>query len=236
MARRASPSWRATPRPSPTRAATSPACRRASTKHGRRSYVLNGQKAGSPTRASRASTSSSRPRTPSCGTRASARSSSHRDAQGPQRRQARGQARPARERHGAGHARRRARARRRRCSRRPGHGFKLAMETFNQTRPDIGAIACGPHAPLPRRVRRLRQGAQDVRHRRSRNHQLVQAMIAEMAIRARGDAPARTTRRRGTSTRASAIRSSRAAPRPTAPTRRCSRRPTPCRSSAATAT
>src|SRR5579859_8001441 len=25
----------------------------------------------------------------------------------------------------------------------PGHGFKLAMETFNQTRPDIGAIAVG---------------------------------------------------------------------------------------------
>ncbi len=25
----------------------------------------------------------------------------------------------------------------------PGHGFKVAMETFNQTRPDIGAIACG---------------------------------------------------------------------------------------------
>lgn len=25
----------------------------------------------------------------------------------------------------------------------PGFGFKLAMETFNQTRPDIGAMACG---------------------------------------------------------------------------------------------
>ena len=41
----------------------------------------------------------------------------------------------------------------------PGQGFKLAMETFNQTRPDIGAIAVGHHAPLPRRVRRLREAS-----------------------------------------------------------------------------
>ena len=51
----------------------------------------------------------------------------------------------------------------------PGQGFKLAMETFNQTRPDIGAVGDRPHAPLPRRVRRLRQGAQDASACRSRS-------------------------------------------------------------------
>ena len=33
-----------------------------------------------------------------------------------------------------------------------GQGFKLAMETFNQTRPDIAAAAAGPDAPRARRV------------------------------------------------------------------------------------
>ena len=64
----------------------------------------------------------------------------------------------------------------------PGQGFKLAMETFNQTRPDIGAIACG----LMRRC--LDESVAYARERKTfgvpiAQHQLVQAMIAEMAIR-----------------------------------------------------
>jgi len=64
----------------------------------------------------------------------------------------------------------------------PGHGFKLAMETFNQTRPDIGAIATG----LMRRC--LDECVAYARERKTfgvpiGQHQLVQAMIAEMAIR-----------------------------------------------------
>ena len=50
----------------------------------------------------------------------------------------------------------------------PGHGFKVAMETFNQTRPDIGAIAVGLMRRCLDESRRLREGAQDVRHGRSR--------------------------------------------------------------------
>jgi acyl-CoA dehydrogenase len=64
----------------------------------------------------------------------------------------------------------------------PGQGFKLAMETFNQTRPDIGAIACG----LMRRC--LDECVVYAKDRKTfgvpiAQHQLVQAMIAEMAIR-----------------------------------------------------
>ena len=64
----------------------------------------------------------------------------------------------------------------------PGHGFKLAMETFNQTRPDIGAIAVG----IIRRC--LDESVAYAKERRAfgtaiGNHQLVQAMLAEMAIR-----------------------------------------------------
>jgi acyl-CoA dehydrogenase len=64
----------------------------------------------------------------------------------------------------------------------PGHGFKVAMETFNQTRPDIGAIATG----LMRRC--LDECVAYAKERKTfgtaiANHQLVQAMIAEMAIR-----------------------------------------------------
>lgn len=64
----------------------------------------------------------------------------------------------------------------------PGHGFKLAMETFNQTRPDIGAIATG----LMRRC--LDECVAYAKERKAfgvpiAQHQLVQAMIAEMAIR-----------------------------------------------------
>jgi acyl-CoA dehydrogenase len=64
----------------------------------------------------------------------------------------------------------------------PGHGFKLAMETFNQTRPDIGAIATG----LMRRC--LDECVAYAKERKTfgvpiAQHQLVQAMIAEMAIR-----------------------------------------------------
>ena len=62
-----------------------------------------------------------------------------------------------------------------------GEGFKLAMETFNQTRPDIGAMATG-----------LMQRCLDecIAYSKERKtfgvaiaeHQLVQAMLAEMAI------------------------------------------------------
>jgi acyl-CoA dehydrogenase len=64
----------------------------------------------------------------------------------------------------------------------PGQGFKLAMETFNQTRPDIGAIACG----IIRRC--LDESVAYAKERKTfgvpiAQHQLVQAMIAEMGIR-----------------------------------------------------
>jgi acyl-CoA dehydrogenase len=64
----------------------------------------------------------------------------------------------------------------------PGHGFKLAMETFNQTRPDIGAGALG----LMRRC--LDECVAYAKERKTfgqpiSQHQLVQWMIAEMAIR-----------------------------------------------------
>jgi acyl-CoA dehydrogenase len=64
----------------------------------------------------------------------------------------------------------------------PGQGFKLAMETFNQTRPDIGAIAVG----VMRRC--LDECVAYAKERKTfgkpiAEHQLVQAMIAEMAIR-----------------------------------------------------
>ncbi|MBX3181810.1 MAG: acyl-CoA dehydrogenase family protein [Polyangiaceae bacterium] len=64
----------------------------------------------------------------------------------------------------------------------PGHGFKLAMETFNQTRPDIAAAATG----LMQRC--LDECVAYAKERRAfgaaiAEHQMVQAMIAEMAIR-----------------------------------------------------
>jgi acyl-CoA dehydrogenase len=66
-----------------------------------------------------------------------------------------------------------------------GKGFKLAMETFNQTRPDIGAGATG----LMRRC--LEECIAYAKERKTfgvpiGNHQLVQWMIAEMAIRMEG--------------------------------------------------
>jgi len=64
----------------------------------------------------------------------------------------------------------------------PGHGFKLAMETFNTTRPDIGAGALG----LMRRC--LDECVAYAKERKTfgqpiAQHQLVAAMIAEMVIR-----------------------------------------------------
>jgi acyl-CoA dehydrogenase len=64
----------------------------------------------------------------------------------------------------------------------PGQGFKLAMETFNQTRPDIGAIAVG----IMRRC--LDECLAYARERQTfgvaiAQHQLIQAMLAEMKIR-----------------------------------------------------
>jgi acyl-CoA dehydrogenase len=62
-----------------------------------------------------------------------------------------------------------------------GDGFKLAMETFNQTRPDIGAMATG----LMQRC--LDESVAYAKERKAfgvpiAEHQLVQAMLAEMAI------------------------------------------------------
>jgi len=62
-----------------------------------------------------------------------------------------------------------------------GEGFKLAMETFNQTRPDIGAMATG----LMQRC--LDESLAYAKQRQSFGqaiieHQMVQAMIADMAI------------------------------------------------------
>lgn len=64
----------------------------------------------------------------------------------------------------------------------PGQGFKLAMETFNQTRPDIGAISVG----IMRRC--LDECVAYARERKTfgvpiAQHQLIQAMLAEMKIR-----------------------------------------------------
>ena len=64
-----------------------------------------------------------------------------------------------------------------------GQGFKLAMETFNQTRPDIAAGATG----LMRRA--LDECVAYAKERKTfgqpiASHQLVQWMLAEMAIRA----------------------------------------------------
>jgi acyl-CoA dehydrogenase len=63
-----------------------------------------------------------------------------------------------------------------------GQGFKLAMETFNQTRPDIAAGATG----LMRRC--LDESVAYAKERKAfgqpiGEHQIVQAMLAEMAIR-----------------------------------------------------
>ena len=63
-----------------------------------------------------------------------------------------------------------------------GHGFKLAMETFNQTRPDIAAGATG----LMQRA--LDESVAYAKERKTfgvpiAQHQLVQAMLAEMAIK-----------------------------------------------------
>jgi acyl-CoA dehydrogenase len=63
-----------------------------------------------------------------------------------------------------------------------GEGFKLAMETFNQTRPDIGAMATG----LMQRC--LEESVGYARERKAfgvpiGEHQLVGAMLADMAIR-----------------------------------------------------
>jgi acyl-CoA dehydrogenase len=63
-----------------------------------------------------------------------------------------------------------------------GHGFKVAMETFNQTRPDIAAGATG----LMQRA--LDESVAYAKERKTfgvaiGQHQLVQAMLAEMAIR-----------------------------------------------------
>ena len=63
-----------------------------------------------------------------------------------------------------------------------GAGFKLAMETFNQTRPDIGAAAVG----LMRRC--LDESVAYAKERKTfgtaiANHQMIQFMLAEMAIR-----------------------------------------------------
>ena len=64
----------------------------------------------------------------------------------------------------------------------PGEGFKLAMQTFDRTRPDIGAAAAG----LMRRC--LEESVAYAQERKTfgtaiANHQMVQAMIANMAMK-----------------------------------------------------
>jgi acyl-CoA dehydrogenase len=62
-----------------------------------------------------------------------------------------------------------------------GAGFKLAMETFNQTRPDIGAMATG----LQQRCLDEALAYAKVRKTFGQpiiEHQMIQAMIADMAI------------------------------------------------------
>jgi len=63
-----------------------------------------------------------------------------------------------------------------------GHGFKVAMQTFDRTRPDIGAGACG----IMRRA--LDESVAYAKERKTfgqpiAQHQMVQAMIAEMAMK-----------------------------------------------------
>ncbi|HJL19821.1 MAG TPA: acyl-CoA dehydrogenase family protein [Sandaracinaceae bacterium LLY-WYZ-13_1] len=63
-----------------------------------------------------------------------------------------------------------------------GQGFKVAMQTFDRTRPDIGAAACG----LMRRA--LDESCRFALERKTfgvpiAQHQMVQHMIAEMAIK-----------------------------------------------------
>ncbi len=62
-----------------------------------------------------------------------------------------------------------------------GHGFKVAMQTFDRTRPDIGAGACG----VMRRA--LDESVAYAQERKTfgtpiAKHQAVQFMIADMAI------------------------------------------------------
>lgn len=64
-----------------------------------------------------------------------------------------------------------------------GQGFKLAMETFNQTRPDIGAMAAGLM------TRCLDESVAYAKERKTfgvpiAEHQMVQAMLADMAVSA----------------------------------------------------
>ncbi|HLV22421.1 MAG TPA: acyl-CoA dehydrogenase family protein [Polyangiaceae bacterium] len=64
-----------------------------------------------------------------------------------------------------------------------GAGFKLAMETFNQTRPDIGAMATG----LMQRC--IDESVAYAKERQAfgvpiAEHQMIQAMLADMAISA----------------------------------------------------
>jgi len=63
-----------------------------------------------------------------------------------------------------------------------GHGFKVAMHTFDRTRPDIAACACG----LMRRA--LDESCKYALERKTfgvpiAQHQMVQVMLAEMAIK-----------------------------------------------------
>ena len=117
----------------------------------------------------------------------------------------------------------------------PGQGFKLAMETFNETRPDIGAIAVG----IMRRC--LDESVAYARERKTfgvpiAQHQLIQAMLAEMKIRI--EATSLLVRKAAWSLD-KGIRDPIvfiAARRPSAPTPRCRARSTPSRSSAATDT
>ena len=223
-----------TPRASPRRAATSPACSAVRRRTATAATCSTAPSSGSPTRPSRASTSSSRPRTPRSRHKGIGAFIVERSQSG---------VKPGRHEDKLGQ---RAsdtaplvledvRVPASQVLAPPGQGFKLAMETFNQTRPDIGAIAVG----IMRRC--LDECVAYAKERKTfgvpiAQHQLVQAMLAEMTHPHRGHEPARPQGGVEPRPGASATRSSPRARRPSAPTPRCRPPSTPSRSSAATGT
>ena len=91
-------------------------------------------------------------------------------------------------------------------------------------------------AGLPRRVRRLREGAATQFGRPIARFQLVQELLADIARRDRGGAPARPGAPRRSPTRAAPTPSRRRSRSTTRARRPCAPRTPPCRCTAATAT
>ena len=113
-------------------------------------------------------------------------------------------------------------------------GFKVAMKTFDRSRPWIAASAAG----LIRRS--LEESTAYALERKTfgvpiAQHQAIQFMLAEMAI-AYESTRLLTHKAAWKVDQGDLAASCRRTRRRTAPTRRCAARPTRCRSSAATAT